>query len=46
MNAWELLAWTTAISLSIILATAAGLILTAGVKAIKRSGNRRRTVDD
>lgn len=45
MSAWEFLGWTVAVSVSLIVATVAAVVVIVGLKAMKRNSPRRKTID-
>jgi hypothetical protein len=46
MSPWDLMGWVVAVSVSLVVATVAVVVVTVGLKAMKRNSTRRRTIDD
>lgn len=45
MSPWELLGWVVAVSVSLIVATVAVVVVIAALKTLRRKSPRRRTID-
>ena len=45
MTPWEFLGWAVAVSVSLIVATLALAVVTAGLKAMRQVKPRRKTID-